>query len=325
MRLQNLPRTAILISLAPFLLAGAAPKTSELHGGRWIDVTDPTTQEVDQSLLRIEDLLQSGRYEEARKSAINWVKYNKGSPLYDRGLYLVAEALYQYGDRIKAFYYLDQLMDQYPESSLYYQALEKQYQIADGFLSGYKTRFLKIPMFSATEEAIEMMFRIQQRSPGSPLAEKALLRTADYYYANADYDLAELAYGRYVENYPRSPTTPRVKLRQAYSNLAQFRGLKFDVTPVIDAKAQLEGIVAQHPDLAAEENIPSVIDRIDRTFARKLEVTADFYKRTNEPRAAAYTYQYLAKNYPESVEGMKASQYLDRTGISVPTTQQTTP
>src|SRR5205085_3998781 len=136
------------------------------------------------------------------------------------------------------------------------------------------------PMFEAQEEGVEMMYRIQQRSPGSPLAEKALLRTADYYYASADYDLAEDAYGAYVKSYPRSPFVPRVKLRQAYSNLAQFRGLRFDATPVVDAKTQLEAIVQQYPDLAAEENIPSILERIDTTFARKLEVTADFYKRT---------------------------------------------
>ena len=71
------------------------------------------------------------------------------------------------------------------------------------------------------------MLRVQQRSPGSPLAERALLRTADWYYSSADYDLAHDAYGVYVKNYPRSPMVPQVKLRQAFSSLAQFRGVRF--------------------------------------------------------------------------------------------------
>ena len=41
---------------------------------------------------------------------------------------LIAEALYQYGDRVKAFYYLDELMDEHPDSRYYTQALEKQYR-----------------------------------------------------------------------------------------------------------------------------------------------------------------------------------------------------
>lgn len=328
MRPAPLPRTAlILLFLAPATTVFAAsrtalvaaPKTSELRGGRWIEVSGPTTEvAVDPGLIQIEELLQDGRFDAARKSAITWLKTNRSSPMRDRGLYLMAEALYQYGDRIKSFYYLDELMDEYPDSALFYQALDKQYQIADTYLGGYKRRFLKIPMFGAKEEAVEMLFRIQQRSPGSPLAEKALLRTADYYYANADYDLAEDAYGAYAKAYPRSPMVPRVKLRQAYSNLAQFRGLRFDATPVVDAKAQLQDIVANYPDLAAEENLSSVLERIDRTFARKLEVTADFYRRTHEPRAAAYIRGLLATSYPESAEAAHARQL---TPDAAPTTQ----
>src|SRR4051812_22537139 len=155
----------------PAFAAALEPKTSELHGGRWVDVPQPTTQKtLDPALVRIEQLLQDGKNSAAIKSTINWLKANPTSPLRDRALYLEAEALYRYGDRLKSFFYLDELLDEYPESSLYYQALEKQYQIADAYLNGYKRRFMKIPLFGAQDEGVEMMYRIQQRSPGSPLA-----------------------------------------------------------------------------------------------------------------------------------------------------------
>src|SRR5262245_58226537 len=102
MRSAFMPWTAVLILSATAVAASVdaemEPKTSELHGGRWIDITNPTTQIVDNSLLRIENLIQDRKYDQARKSALEWIKHNHGSPLYDRGLYLTAEALYQYGD-----------------------------------------------------------------------------------------------------------------------------------------------------------------------------------------------------------------------------------
>jgi outer membrane assembly lipoprotein YfiO len=308
---------------APAILWAQTSRTSELRGGRWVEIELPATRPaVDPALLRIEQLIQDRKYSAAMKSAVAWLKRNPDSPVRDRALFLMAEALYHYGNRIKAFYYLDELLDTYPESPLYHQALERQYQIADAFLNGYKRRFLKIPMFGAEDEAIEMLYRIQQRAPGSPLAEKALLRTADYYYADAQYDLAEDAYAAYAKSYPRSPVLPRVRLRQAYSNLAQFRGLKFDATPVIDAKAQLQDIVRDYPDLAAQENIPAVLERIDNTFARKLAVTAEFYRRTRQPQAAAYTYSLLLKNYPDSTEAPRAQQILIQLGEASPATTQ---
>jgi outer membrane assembly lipoprotein YfiO len=306
----------VCLSLCILLAPLSAQQTFELRGGRWVDLpaqVGPTTQQpLDPALLRIEELLRQHRNADARRQVIRWLKSNKGSPVYDRALFLMAEALYQYGDRMKSYYYLDELLDEYPDSPLYYRALEKQYQIADAFLNGYKTRFLRIPMFRADDEAIEMLFRIRERSPGSPLAEEALRRTADYYYADAQYDLAEDAYRAYASAYPRSEYVPRVQLREAYSNLAQFRGLRFDATPVLDAKVQLQEIAARYPDLATEENVAGLLNRIDNTFARKLSVTADFYERTREPRAAMYTYEYLLKNYPDTPEAAFAEEQLQR-------------
>jgi outer membrane protein assembly factor BamD len=308
----------LFVTMSP----SSAQQISELRGGRWVDLppesVSATQPALDPTLLHIEELLRQGRNGDARKQVVTWLKANRNSPVYDRGLFLMAEGLYQYGDRIKSYYYLDQLMDEYPDSPLFYRALEKQYQIADGFLNGYKTRFLRIPMFSAEDEAIEMLFRIRERSPGSPLAEQALLRTADYYYADAQYDLAEDAYRAYATSYPRSPYVPRVALREAYSNLAQFRGLRFDATPALDAKVQLQDIAAKYPDLAAEENVAGLLDRIDNTFARKLSVTADFYRRTHQPRASMYTYEHLLKNYPNTPEAVVAQEQLRRLEAAYP-------
>jgi outer membrane assembly lipoprotein YfiO len=291
------------------------PRTFEFREGRWPEVAAapaPTTASATQPLATdstlnfIEQLIQQGQYKDARKRCVEWLLANKTSPWRDRALFLEADALYGFGNRIKAFFYLDELMDEYPESSLFYRALEKQYQIADAYLNGYKRRLLYLPILGAEEEAVEMMYRIQQRSPGSPLAEKALLRTCDYYYSNGDFDLASDAYAAYIRSYPRSDILPRIKLRQAFSNLAQFRGLRFDATPVIDARIQLVAMMDDYPQVSEEENIPEILQRIDETFARKLFGVADFYSRTHEPKAAVYTYRFLASTYPQSPEAAKA-------------------
>jgi outer membrane assembly lipoprotein YfiO len=203
-------------------------------------------------------------------------------------------------------------MDEYPESQLYYAALEKQFDIADAYLDGYKNRFLGIAMFSAEGDGVEMLYRIQQRSPGSPLAEKALLRSADYYYFDGQYDLAGDAYGFYVRQYPRSPVIAQVRLRRAFANYAQFRGLRFDATPLVDARAQLVEVISTYPELAREERIPTFVERIDQSFAAKLYVTADFYRRTRDPRAAVYLYRFLVDTYPESSEAARARQWLQK-------------
>jgi outer membrane assembly lipoprotein YfiO len=298
----------MLISVSPGL-THAAPKTWEFAGsGQWPQVATPSTEPAtpDPTLDQVEQLLRNKQNKSAAKLGIQWFLSHKGNAQADRALFLIAQAWYQYGDRIKAFYYLDELMDEHPDSRLYGPALDKQYQIAGDFLAGYKRRFMGVPAFHAYDEAIEMLYRIQQRSPGSQLAEKALLRTANYYFADQQYDFAADTYAAFMRTFPRSPQTPRTKLRYAYSLYAQFRGPKFDASPVIDAREQLREVIAQYPQLATEENIADLVTQLDRNLARKLNWTADFYRRTNEPVGAAYTYRYLAKAYPQTPEGQRA-------------------
>jgi outer membrane assembly lipoprotein YfiO len=300
--------SACLAQTAPSPTQPSPSETIELRNGQyWERVSNPTTAPVtDEALDRAGQLVEHNNNAAAKKLLINWLKREQGSPLRDRALYLLGLANYQYGDRIASFYNFDELMDKYTDSKYYYPSLEKQYQIADAYLSGYKRRFLGLPLLSAEDEAVEMMFRIQQRSPGSPLAEKALKRTADYYYADAQYDLAVDAYQAFIDRYKRSPDIPQVRLKKAFAELAQFHGTKFDPTQVINARTSLEELAVDYPDLARQENVAAVVDRIDAALARKVYQSAQFYIRTHEPGAAAYTFKYLIKYYPQSPEASKA-------------------
>ena len=314
------PRGIALIVLLVFTAGASAQQSPEpttrrawdLTAGQWRETQSPATQRAAEPALdRVERLIDRREYKSAFDLALEWVLANESSPNRDRGLYLIAQSLFGYGDRIKAFYYCDELLDTYPESELFPAALQLQYRIADEYLEGYKRRWFGIPMFTAKEEGVEMLYRIRNRAPGSPLAEKALLRTADHYRFDGQFDFAADAYAFYARKYPRSPMTPRARLWGAYCSLAQFRGVQFDPTPVIDAREQLRSIAAAYPDLAKEEGIEQILERIDAVFAKKLYTTATFYRRTNDPRAAAYTYKYLMKAYPTAPETDRAKMWFN--------------
>ncbi len=290
--------------------APAAPPAWELKpGGQWQQATSPTSQPApDDTLDRVEEMLQSKQSEAAHKLCLAWILSHKDHPLRDRAVYLLGMANFMNGDRIEACYDFDEVMDLYPNSRFFYPSLEQQYIIADQFLRGYKRRFLGMAILDCTSEATEMLYRIQQRAPGSPLAEKSLLRVADYFYSQSDFDLAFDSYAAYVRGYPKSPHVPRVRLRMAFSSLAQFRGIRFDATPIIDARQQLLDIARMYPDLAEQENVASIISRIDESLAKKLLDTAAFYKRTHQPASSAYYYKYVIKQYPDSPEAKIAAE-----------------
>jgi outer membrane protein assembly factor BamD (BamD/ComL family) len=295
------------------LALGQDTRTWAFSDGHWTDVPrTPTTEPVvdEPAIDEAEQLLFHGDYHTAKKILLAWEKTHKKSPARDRCIFLLAEVFFQSDNRIKSFYYCDELMDEYPSSPLFQAALQKQFDIAAAYLGGYKDRFLFMRILDEGAEAVEMMWRIQQRAPGSPLAEKAMLRTADYYFADQEYDLAEDVYNAYARTYPNSPEIPRVKLQAAFSSLAQFRGVKFDATNIIDARTQLLEIQKKYPDMAVEENVATLLDQIDSAFARKILEQGEFYERTYEIRGAVYEYRFLAQVYPTSPEAAEARQHL---------------
>ena len=303
---------ALVRMLAAFAVVGASAafgqkRTWAYDNGKWPQVQQDIPREVSDPVIdRAEKFLSNGESKTARDLLFAWERVHKDSPVRDRAIFLIAQSYYDEDERILAFYYLDEVMDEYPESRLFYLALRKQFDIADEYLSGHKRKFLGLPILSADDEAVEMLYRVQQRSPGSDLAQRALLRTADYYYNSGQFDFAADAYAAYVRSFPRTTQVPRARLRQAFSSLAQFRGLKFDATPIIDARAQLLDIERTYPKLAADENVPAVIDQIDAAFAGKLLDSADFYVKTGVPKSAAYFYRFLIDTYGSSPEAAVA-------------------
>lgn len=282
--------------------------------GSWrqTDAATLTTQPTaEPGLATARKLVDEGRYTAAFEATVRWLLSNRDSPNRDQGLLLAAETLRLSGDHVKAFYYADELLDTDPNSPLWFPALQMQFEIGEHFLSGWRRRFLGIPLEDWTSEGIEVMFRVQQRAPGSPLAERALLRTAEFYFDDQQYDLAADAYAVYAKRYPRSPEAVKARLREAYANYAQFTGPRFDPTPALNARQALSDLIVQYPQLATQQGLPQLVESIDVALARKMLYTADFYRRTRRPQSAAYLLRALVERFPSLPEARIASERLE--------------
>lgn len=316
--MPRLPALLAALSLTSLVSASAlaqnpTSRTFELNGGRFTEVptTDPASlPKPDPELKRIERLIDRNEFSAAKNTVVAWLLSHKEDRNYDNGLYLAAQAFNGLDEPLKAFYYCDQLMDASPGSAFFRPALELQYAIGDSLLNGRQLKLLGMRVLDGTDEGVEMMFRIQTRSPGSPLAEMALRRTADFYFASGDFDLAADAYAAHIKAYPRDPKLPEMLVRQAFSNYAQFTGTRFDPTPLVNARSQMEEIINKYPDVAKRENMQSFVDAIDKTLAKKLLVTADFYRRTDKAEAQKVVLRVLTQQYPNSDEAQQAKKIL---------------
>ncbi len=293
----------ILAALLLAVPAAGQQQVEELRGQEFQPVPTRRTQEARQPVPELEAaraLLEADQPKAAFQTALDWTLANRTHPSRDQGLLLMSRGLYGHGNPVKAFYYLDELMDTYPASPYFYDALQLQYDMAEALLDGYKLRALGLPLVNATGVGEEMMQRVQQRSPGSPLAERALLRTADFYMREGQYDIASDAYRSYLESYPRSRRVPEVRVRRILANVALYAGPPYDPTPLLDARAQARELLADDPALANAERMPELLTWIDEQMGAKLLNTAEYYERVNKPAAARKVLRDILRVLPET-------------------------
>ena len=81
----------------------------------------------------------------------------------------------------------------------------------------------------------------------SALAEEAAIELADYFYREARVKLASEAYQLYIENFPEGPNARKANERLIFSNLARFKGPRYDGAILLDSTVLIRRFAQRYP------------------------------------------------------------------------------
>ena len=167
----------------------------------------------------------------------------------------------------------------------------------------------------AEDDAIQTILpRIAERAPGSALAERALLRIADYHYKEQDYKEAVQAYDQYLKVFSRSEKASYAMLQAARASLAGYRGPEYDDTPLLEARQRYQMFSQRFPLQADRADVPRILEQIRLSLARKAWTTAEFYERVGRKDAARFYYRLVVAQYPQTEWEAKSAAALRRLG-----------
>jgi outer membrane assembly lipoprotein YfiO len=313
-RLPPIARAAAL-ALAASLLAPAAlaaPIGWQLQNGSWVPLVQPSPDSPEGQVAQMIRDLADNRTKDLIFNAQQWIKKNKTNPLMPQVLLLQGDAEVKRGNRYKALFSYEALVNNYPNSDLYLPVLQREFNIADSFLRGYKRKFLGLRIISETGDALELLDRIQDRQRGSPLAEQAGIRIADYHFDHGEFPEAVDTYTDFLKRYPYSQYVRKAEIRRAQASLANFRGVLFDFTPLYDARERLGAVAQAYPQSAEALQVPAIDDRIYQLEGRKNLEIARYYWRAGDRHAAAETYKRVIANWPNTPYAQDARAELNR-------------
>ncbi len=274
---------------------------------------DPASPEG--KLQSIRKLLAQDEFTKARKQAKRWIKAYPNHPQLVEAHMLHGDARVGNRDYYKALYDYEYVIRTYPASEQFQTAMEREFEIARLFTGGMKRRLWGIRMLPAQGEGEELFIRIQERSPGSELGEKASLALGDYYFAESRMHEAATAYDLFLMNYPRSEHREGVLLRMIQASLATFKGPEFDSKGLMDAAERLRQYKREYPAAAERIGADAILVRIDESLALKSYTTGQWFENRGKRVSAVLLYQRVVRDHPQTASARNALAKLQSMGV----------
>ena len=274
---------------------------------------DPATPEG--RLAAARRALAEGRSQEAERLADAWIEQHDRHPLLPEAYVVRGDALRAQRDYYGSLFDYEYVARAFPASEAFVTVLERELEIAILYAHGLKRKFLGMRLLDAGDIAEELLIRIQERLPGSRLAERAAMELADFYFYRREMDLAVEMYSIFLENHPTSDQVPKARRRLIFAHLATFKGPEFDAAGLHEARAKIQELLVLEPAAAEQMGAEALLTRIDESDAQKMLATARWYLTTGDPVASELMIRRLVQQYPRTVAAAEA---LRLTGRIVP-------
>ncbi len=269
---------------------------------RWMPPAESDPESAASQLRLAQLALARGDASRALNLATSWLERYPANPFRAHALLLKGDSLLAQGDEYKALYDYEELVRLYPGSDVFVTALQREYQIATAYANGLRRKFFgTFRWLNAEDDSQELLIRIQERLPGSELAEKAGMELADFYFRKRDMQLAADAYDLFVQNYPKSRQVEKARLRLIYSLCAAYKGPLYDARGLFEASARLRELQALDPITAQRVGADALLVRIYESEGSKLLSEAGWYQHMGDPISCELYIRRLVDKYPKSI------------------------
>ncbi len=249
------------------------------------------------------------KYEEAGREFKKLMKsYSKTAEAAESQYYLglIEEVM---GDIYAAYQAFQKVIDKYPFSERIQEIIEREYKIAERFMSGEKRKAMGMAI-PVDNPAIEIFSKVVENSTYGPLAAKAQYKLGLVLKGLSRYYEAEEAFNKVISNYPDSEWAGAAKFQIAACRAAVSRSADYDQGSSQEARGKFEEFIKEHPDAALSTDAQRNIEQLKEREAESNYNIARFYERQKEYGSAGIYYNEIINNYPNNPWAAKALERL---------------
>jgi len=298
-------------------------KSSGLLGGKVVAKTmddlkakvgmGPDMRLAEKSLTAGKELFQNEQYAQAAKKFKQAIARGQNTQLEQEAMFLLAESQFFSAHYPVAIESYDKLIKKYPNSSHLDQVMRREFDIARYWeqYQAYKPHWAITPNvidktrpgFDTLGLALKTYENIRLNDPTGPLADDAIMATANSYFLRGRYADADYQYGLIRSEYPRSEHQYDAHLLGLQSKLRLYQGPDYDGAPLEEAKRLVKQLKVQFAgELKPEERkrLAKVEAQLNKQLVMREWRMGEYYEGTRHYDSARFYYTRVIHKYPQS-------------------------
>lgn len=171
----------------------------------------------------------------------------------------------------------------------------------------------KRPVFDTRGNAIHAFETVRLGDPTGPLADDAIMATANSYFLRENYEDADYNYTLLRKEYAKSEHALQAHLLGVKAKMLAYQGAEYDEGPLVEAEQLVDITLTSYGQEIAQERerLRQTQNSIRQQKAEREWDNAEYYYRRKYHRAARYHYKALLDQYPDSVYAGRAQQRLE--------------
>ena len=211
-----------------------------------------------------------------------------------------------------AFNEYQSLVQKYPRSADFEQALQAEYQIAKAYLDGRRVEVYGVPTLPSMTKAQDMFKQIVTNAPYSRVAPLAQFGIGQALEKQGSITSTVNAYQQVVDRYPTSDVAGDAMYQIGYVYFAASRQTGYDQTAAIRAQEAFEDFLVRYPK---SDKVAQAQDNLKTLQNRKSTDSfniARFYDKQKNYKAAYVYYNAVLQDQPNSPEAERAKTRMDQ-------------
>ncbi len=285
---------------------------------RWVNPKYAAKDSPQAQMEWAQGFFEQKDYPRAAKEYLRLVQAYSRSELAPEAQYL-AGLSYELADNPEeAFGAYKKLVEIYPFSKRFKDAIEREFFIAESLRGGKRLKLVGPVSLPSLDKAVEIYQHILEQAPYSDYGDKAQFQLGECYILQKRFEEANRTFQRMLTDYPASALVDEAKYRVAFCARQLSLKPSYDQSATDEAIEWYEEFIKSHPESSLLSQAQESLRQLKGFKAQGLAKVAQFYEKQHKPASAAIYYRQIVENYPDSSEAAEAAGRLtefEREGI----------